>query len=174
MPLKRAYFTAISLLALSFCTYADSTLHLEPSIGLVSIENREYDEGYVLDHAFAVSSRGFMFRAGVLHMAGITPEGVASTNDAEIKITAAHLGASKIIDLNIVLLEIGGGLLYSETKARFMGRELAEDRDTSPMFNAKVIRKINDFFAVQADWKYMDDLSGGNVHTLQAGVRFSF
>lgn len=174
MSLTKTPAALLLLLMFSSAVFAEKNLHLEAGIGAVSVENRDYDEGLVLDQAFAYSSSGFIFRIGFVHMEDINPDSTDDSESAEIEINGPYIGAAKVIDMDVLQLEVGAGLLYSETVATLLGRELGEDRDSSPMINIKLVKSFGSVFALQGGWKYIDDVSGGDLHLFQAGVRFSF
>ncbi len=174
MSLKKALLVFLLQFVGSFTVLAETNMHITAGIGAVSVENRDYDEGVLLDHSFGFSAVGFVLDGGFLYMDNITPSGVDDSADAEIKVKGPYIGVAKIIDFEVLQLEVGGGLMYSETVATFLGREISEDTDTSPMASIRLTKNMNDFFAVHGNWKYIDDVSGGDLHLFQAGVRFSF
>ena len=159
-------------LVLPSVALAEDKFHVDLNICSVRVAGEDYDNGIAFDNAIAYAHKSVVYRIGALYLDGLEPAG--ARRDTEIEVKAIYLNIAKRLDVKAFALELGGGVVFSESEAEFLGRELAEEDDESPFINVKVIKDLNDFFSLQADWKYVDDLTGGDLHLLQAGVRFSF
>lgn len=167
----------IPCLCLALCSWVQSSmateLSLEASLGVASVTNQDYETAGVIDHAMVIRQSGFSFRVGGIYIDDMVVED-QDDNNAHIDVRAAYLGINKAVQVDEVTIEFGGGAIFSKSRAFFNDRELSEDEDTSPYVNAKVVFDINDVVAIHTDWKYIDDLSGGNINLFQAGVRLTF
>ncbi|WP_086930076.1 hypothetical protein [Agarilytica rhodophyticola] len=165
------FLFSYSCLVLSTAAAAQN-FHADVGIGSVAPTNSGYETGYALDHAIAYEHSIFVFRLGGMFLGSIEPEDAAE--DTEIDIGGVYLNVAGVIELAPVKIELGTGVLFSETRADFMGRRVSEESDQSPFAGVKVILGINKLVSLQADWKYIDDVTGGNLNVVNAGVRFSF
>lgn len=152
---------------------AEKKIRLDTGGGYVFVSSGGYEKGYVLDQSIAYEN-ALVYRLGVAYINNLRPEDSRFSDDSELKTRALYFGVSKPIDLNRFKLEVGAGVMLSETEAHYFGRKVAEDKDTSPYLHLKLILDLGELVSLQADWKYVDDVSGGDLHLLETGVRFSF
>lgn len=154
------------------CAALAENFHIDLTAGPVFVLQDGYEDSQVLDHAISFSNSGFVYRLGGILLNDLETEG--ESVDSHLEIRGVYLAFYKELDMDAVLIELGGGAVFSETEAFILDRRVADERDQSPFLNVKVVKPINNFFALEGDWKYFDDLSGGDLHFVQAGVRFSF
>lgn len=172
MRIASTAFMLITCLLCAGQTSAESRFHADLTAGGGFISESGYDPGTALDHSIAYTNSGFSYRFGLLGILDLkTKNGL---NKAQLDVRSAYLGIAKEIDLELLQLELGGGIVASETELTLLQREIANEKDQSPFINAKLTKSINNFFALQLDWKYIHDLSGADFNLIQAGVRFSF
>ena len=140
--------------------------------GAAFVSQANYDSGVSLDTSFAYSESDWQYRVGALYLDEISPEN--SAHNTEVETRAGYLMVAKVLNFDSLKLELGGGLVFSQSEAFFRGRQVADESDTSPMLTVVAVRELTRVFALHADWKYINDINGGDIHLLQAGVRFSF
>lgn len=174
MLFKRIPLAFIGLFPMADIASAENSIHLDVTAGQANVSNLNYDRGFALDHSAALSSSGFAVRGGYLLIDNIESSLGRDEANADLKVRGPYLSVSKTIPFDTLTVEFGGGLLYSTVTAQFSGRDIESSAEARPMFNIKLLLPLQDYFALQGDWKYIDDLEGADMHLIQAGVRFSF
>lgn len=161
----------LALILLSSTTFSDA-IRLDLSAGSVAVGNADYNTGAAGMAGASFNFNSLIIGGGVLKIIELRPDDQRS--DTEIEVTGIYLGLAKEIDFKVLSLELGGGAVYAETEADYLGRELNSDDDVSPYVSARLVKGFGPLFSLQGGWQYIDDLSGGDLHLFQAGVRFSF
>ena len=163
---------ALVLVVFASLVEAETGLNIDVVAGSAFVEESGYDTGNSIDIALSYSRFGFNYRVGGLNIGNIGTE--SDVNNAEIEITGIYFSLSREFEFQVLKAELGAGLLSSESQVNFLGRRVAEEEDTSPFVSAKLLTPIGGSFLLEADWKYINDLSGSNFNLVQAGIRFSF
>ena len=177
---KVAKFGLTGLVFSSFFQYAfgetntGSRIELEGSIGGSYIANQDFDGSFSLDNTVALRFSDYSIRGGLLYLDEMRPEDVSQSEDTYIESGGLYLGVNKRFALKPFDIEIGGGIIGTRSRVYLYDRKIDEDEAFSPYINVKAIKMLNKVFGFQAEWKYLDDVNGGNINVLQAGVRLSF
>ncbi len=159
---------------LSLSCVAETRFRVDLGAGFVHVNGGQYEEGFILDHGIAFENV-LVYRFGYIIMDEIhLVDSRFDNDDVEIEVNAPYMGIGKTFDLKPIQIELGGGLMYAKTRGDYLGRKFESDRETSPYVNAKLLIPLSELISLQADAKYIDDVSGGNLQTFNFGVRFNF
>ena len=150
-------------------------------MGAAFTDNEHYGESETRDMTVGYRVGGYNFRLGYNLIDRIPHERDDGGSlydlrspDTGISIDGYYLSLTKTIALQSVQWELGGGLYASKSEVYFEKRKVNESDDESPFINIKLIKPLSDLFALQGDWKYIHDVTGGNINLLQVGIAFSF
>ncbi|PCK09243.1 MAG: hypothetical protein COA42_05135 [Alteromonadaceae bacterium] len=148
------------------------SFNFDASAGTALVSNESYDEGVSLDGSFAYRKSDMLYRVGVLVIDELRPSG--ADEGTKIKTDGIYAGLGRAIDFGSTELELGIGALATRSEVYILGRQIGEKDDINPYLNIKIVQELTRLFSLQGDWKYVDDLVGGDIHLVQVGVRFSF
>lgn len=175
--MNKIFRTSLAIIAATFmvaqASQAEGRFHLDAGLGAIQVSSGGFEGGYVVDPALAYEN-GVVYRVGVLAIRDLQSNKDTDRSEREVEVSAVYLGVSKALAIKRVKAEIGGGVVFSNAEAYYDEEKVGEDREISPYLNVKLILDLTKFLSMQTDWKYIDDVSGGDFHVLEAGVRFSF
>ncbi len=165
--------TAIALL-FSHTSLADKSIRADVSVGLAHVAKAGYDEGAVLDQSLAIENIA-LYRVGYIYVKNIHLENSRyDDSQVEIEVKGPYAGLGKSFDLGRLKLEAGGGIMVVTTEGKYASRTYTSDRKTRPYANAKLLLPLSKLISLQADVKYLNDVSGSDLYLYTGGVRFSF
>lgn len=171
---RKTLMLAVSGIVLSAPSIAETQFRADVGVGFVHIDGGGYEEGFVLDQSVSYENV-LLYRLGYVYMDEIhLDDSRYNGNDAEIEVNAPYVGVGKAFDLKPLQVEVGGGVMFAKTEGVFLGRTFKDDRETSPYLNAQLLLPLSEFISLRADYKYIDDVSGGDLHLFSGGVRFKF
>lgn len=175
--MNKIFRTSLAAIAATFMvaevSQAEGIFHLDTGLGVVQVSSGGFEGGYVVDPAIAYED-GLVYRVGALAIRDLRSSSGSDKSETEIEVSAIYFGISKALDIKRLKAEVGGGVMFSNAQAYYYDEKVGEDSETSPYLNVKFIFDLTKFLSIQTDWKYIDDISGGDFHVLEAGVRFSF
>lgn len=175
--MNKIFRTSLAAIAATFMVaealQAEGKIHVDAGLGVVQVSSGGFEGGYVVDPAISYEN-GLVYRIGVLAIRDLRLSRGTDKNKTEVNVSGVYAGVSKAFDINRLKAEVGGGVMFSNAQAYYYKEKVGEDREISPYVNVKLILKLTKLLSIQTDWKYIDDISGGDFHVLEVGVRFSF
>ena len=111
-------------------------------------------------------------QTGFMSIRGLSTDDAPA--DSQININSVDFSYLKSIKLKPLRFELEAGALFANVETEFAGRQLEDEEYVSPFVGARLLIPLHRIFALQAGWRYVNDIAGGNLNIYQAGVRFSF
>lgn len=177
--LQKNFLMLLMLLCINGKCLAGDLL-LEGFVGAAFVDNDNYTGTGSMDQAIGYTSNKLSFRLGV-NRADFAHKSQDDNNfqflkfgapATGIRVDAWYLSLTKNIEFYDLQLEFGGGAFFSQSKIYLDDRKISKTSDQSPFINVKLVKPLGSFFALQGDWKFINDVTGANINLVQIGFLF--
>lgn len=152
--------------------FAEGDMQIDTVIGIGIPSNSSFDDSFIHGVAFTYATSALNFRAGFIDLGDFELKN--GDFDSRLEITGAYLELIKVIHLNAIDMEIGGGIAATDTEMYFDGVLLREESDTSPFVELVFARNLGEIVTLHAGVAWFSDVSGSDITVPKAGIRFSF
>lgn len=152
---------------------------LEGSVGIAEPQSGPYESSLLMDGSVSYSSSGWLYRIGFTAFDAFKSD--SRSNPIEIETSGVYLQAIKVVTLEPFDIEIGAGLYRTHSEA-FMEkspynasqRKIGSAYDTNPVVTVALVKNMAKSFSLLGGFKYINDVSGSDLHMIYAGGRFNF
>ena len=167
------YFLSLpfALLAMVGINAHSGEFLVDAAAGIASVGEGDYDYAGFIDVSGGYEFSALSLKGGVLAFSEFENE---NNRDFAIQVNGVYVGIAKNISFKVIEFEVGAGLVAAESEATFRGDEIATDNDTSPYINAMILQPLPGPVLLFGQYKYIDDLSGTDIHLFEAGARIKF
>lgn len=168
----------IRLAIMSLClfssghAFAEGDMQIDTVIGIGIPSNSSFDDSFIRGVAFTYATPALNFRAGYINLGDFELEN--GSFDSRLEITGGYLELVKVFHLNVIDVEIGGGVAATNTEMYFDGVRLREENDTSPFAELVFAKNLGKIVTLHAGAAWFSDVSGSDITVPKAGIRFSF
>lgn len=175
MPIGPKLWFICLALYLSFFSksaLADRNIQLDAVLGNAIPSNSAFKGSVIQSFAFTYASTALNYRIGIIDFGHFDLK--ESNNKSRLNIKGAYLELIKVVEVDIAKLEMGVGIMASETDMIFIGEKFREESDTSPFVEVSVSKDLGQLITINAGIYWISDLSGSDITIPKVAMRFSF
>lgn len=152
--------------------HAEHNLQADAVVGVSIPSTSGFDSTFALSASITYAHSSMRYRLGYLNLGDFTLEN-GSVN-SRLEIDGYYLEILKVFALDWANMEIGAGLVATNTVLFFENEQLRDASDTSPFVEFVLSRKINELITLHAGVSWISDVSGSDITQPKTGIRFSF
>lgn len=158
------------LLVISPISMAAGGIVLELDMGMSELSDGRYDDSLTARLTGGYTAGDFTLLASLYEFDDFDLDG----SNSHVELDGYSAQAFYALGGESLKFDLGGGLLAWESDAFFEGLKVGSDSGTSPILSARIRKPLGSLVSLLFSARHIIDVSGEDINTLSAGIRFSF